>query len=108
MINLDELNKRLLGSNCVLGISLDMEHKSLKYNLVLTLAESEIEGAKKLIIYFYDVSELRLSEFGGGLTQFMHLKIVRNEFQHDRKVYSLSELCDEKISFSFADMDILS
>lgn len=108
MKNIDELTGSMNRFNCVLGFQLDIEPGSLKYNLILTLGETEEESTKKLIVYFYDIDELFLSGFGGGLTQFMHLKIVKDQSGHDRKNYRLSELEYENIHFAFTDFDILS
>lgn len=108
MSSIGELNERLHGFSCVVGLHLDIERESLKYNLILTLDETEAEGVKKFVICFYDVSELSLAEFGGGFTQFMHLKIEKDHSGYDRKNYRLSELEYENIHFAFADYDILS
>lgn len=86
MIELERINEQPIGHNCVYSLHVDMESGTLKYNLLLTLSESEEPNAASLVLYFFDVSGLRISEFGGGLTQFTHLKIRRISNGLDRRV----------------------
>ncbi|AUG42038.1 MULTISPECIES: hypothetical protein [Pseudomonas] len=108
MIGKDELNELLIGHNCVESMCIESEDGIVKYNLLLTLAESESYDSKKIKVCFYDVSSLSVKEFGGGLTQFMHLKISKTNSGFDRARYELSEMEDEKIYclfFGFALID---
>ncbi|AZC38683.1 hypothetical protein [Pseudomonas chlororaphis] len=97
MIGKDELNELLIGHNCVESMCVDSEEGIVKYNLLLTLAESENNDSKKIKVCFYDVSSLSVKEFGGGLTQFMHLKVSETNSGFDRARYELSDMEDEKI-----------
>jgi hypothetical protein len=108
MIDLNDLNERLIQNNCVVSLHIDMEKDTLKYNLLLTLSESENESDDKLVLYFWDVSNLQLMEFGGGLTQFMHLNIARLTSGLDRMDFALTELEHGKISFNFVSVDDMS
>ncbi|WP_086930526.1 hypothetical protein [Agarilytica rhodophyticola] len=108
MIDLDVLNERLIHHNCVISLRMDMQTESLKYNLLLTLSESEDTTSNKLTLCFYDISDLQISEFGGGLTQFMHLSITCLDSGFDRVNYVLKDKEHEKISFNFASVDDFS
>ncbi len=102
MIDIDGLNAKLISNNCVISIHIDMEFDELSYSLLLTLSDSEKIGAKQISLFFRDVSNLHLSEIGGGLTQFMNLKIERLNSGLDRIRYSLIDVEGEKISFGFS------
>jgi len=108
MTDLNELNERLIQNNCVTSLHIDIEKDTLKYNLLLTLSESENACDDRLVLYFWDVSGLQLMEFGGGLTQFMHLNISRLTSGLDRMNFALTELEDGKISFNFVSVDDMS
>jgi hypothetical protein len=108
MTDLHDLNERLIQNSCVVSLSIDIEKDTLKYNLLLTLSESENESDEKLVLYFWDVSNLQLLEFGGGLTQFMHLNISRLTSGLDRMNFALTELDHRKISFNFVSVDDMS
>lgn len=101
MIDVEELNKLIWKHNCVDLIHLDSDVGIKKYNLFITLAESEEQDSKRISIVFFDVCGLRMVGFGGGLTQFMDLKITRIDNGLDRIRYELSDEEDEKIYFSF-------
>lgn len=82
MNSLNAMNELLTGHNCVVSILL--EFNDLKYDLALTLAESEGSDSERMEIHFYDVSALEIKDFGGGLTQFTHLKISQINSGLDR------------------------
>jgi len=107
MINLFELNEKIINHNCVYALAIDKEPATHKYNLLLSLGDSEFETCSKLNIYFHDVSALNICEFGGGLTQFMKLFIVRDEHGLDRVNFHLRDEEHRKIYFSFASFDVL-
>lgn len=106
MTKMNELNELLVRNNCVLALALEMQERTLKYNLSMTLADSESPSARQVVLYFHDVSNLNLSEIGGGLTQFMHLEISLLNPSFDRAIYLLNELEDGKISFNFFAVDL--
>jgi hypothetical protein len=106
-MNLSEVNEKLIEHNCVHGFSIDIEPEALKYNLIMSLGKSEESTCKKLNIYFYDVSQLNLIDFGGGLTQFMHLKIDKDASGMDRAYFQISENEHHNVSFHFSSFDIL-
>lgn len=108
MTDLYELNEKLIQNNCVVSLHIDIEKDTLKYNLLLTLSESENESDDGLSLYFWDVGNLQLTEFGEGLTQFMHLSISRLSSGLDRMNFSLTELEHGSISFNFASVDDMS
>ena len=105
MIDIDLINKIVFNNNCVILIKIDFDND--KYNLLLKLAKSE-RGNASCSIIFYDVSNLKIKDFGGGLTQFMHAKIQKTESGYDRAKYIFEELEYESISFSFSNANIVS
>lgn len=105
MKDLANINEQLIAHNCVRSIHIDIDRKSLKYNLLLSITNSENLDASEYRLYFYDVSDVRIESFGGGLTQFMHLKIDQINGQLDRSSYRLSDLESEKVSFIFSDFE---
>ena len=105
MIELRDLNERLIENSCVRSIHLDIENETLKYNLLLTLSESDNYDKSKLTLYFFDVSNLSISDFGGGITQFMHLKISRVSNGFDRIRYEITDVEDNKIFFYFESLE---
>jgi hypothetical protein len=60
--------------------------------------DPEAEGVTAV---FHDVSALKLSGFGGGLTQFMDVVVTRIDDGLDRIRYELRDFENEKISFYF-------
>lgn len=107
MRDIERLNERLVENAFVVSIHIDIEEAALRYNLLLSLSDSEHDEQGKLVLLFYDVSNLRLVEFGGGLTQFLHLKLSRISGGLDRKNFSLNELEHGNIAFDFAAVDEL-
>jgi hypothetical protein len=107
LINTIEINERLIEHNCVLGLSIDIEPRTLKYNLMMTLGTSEESNCGKLHVYFYDISNFNLVDFGGGLTQFMHLKIDTDDSGMDRAYFKITEEEHDNVSFHFSSCDVL-
>lgn len=108
MIELESINERLIAHACVCLLHVDIERDTLKYNILLTLSESEETNSAKLTLQFFDVSNFKVSEFGGGLTQFMHLKISCINAGLDRVKYEISDIEDGKIYFCFSSFEDLS
>jgi len=108
LINLSEINEKLIEHNCVHSLSIDIEPETLKYNLIMSLGVSEEYSCEKFTIYFYDISRLNLIDFGGGLTQFMHLKINIDTSEMDRAYFQISEKDNHNIYFCFSNFDILN
>ena len=104
MINLEDLNERLLTYDYVRSISIKFGEQEMKYNLTLVMADSESLNADELQFDFKDVSSLNLKKFGGGLTQFIHLKVLGVGSGYDRVIYELSEVEHENIYFTFTGM----
>jgi hypothetical protein len=93
------LNELFFENNCVTSMRLEM--LDFKYNLTLTMSSADDPETEGLAAVFHDVSALKLSGFGGGLTQFMDLVVTRIDNGLDRIRYELRDIEDEKISFYF-------
>ncbi|AZC52264.1 hypothetical protein C4K35_4695 [Pseudomonas chlororaphis subsp. piscium] len=98
MDRVGQLNELLREHCCV--ISVGIEFQAFKYDLTLKMSADESD-LDTVTILFQDVSVLQLNGFGGGLTQFMDLKVTRINDGLDRVRYELRDIGDEKISFSF-------
>lgn len=107
MITLENLNESLVTYSCVKKVSINLEFPACKYNLILIMQESDNEFSNEFKLVFYDVSNLELKNFGGGLTQFMHLRIIKDENGLSRIKYHLQELEEDKIYFSFFKYEVL-
>jgi hypothetical protein len=105
--NLDELKRALLKHTCVQSFHLDLDSKTCKYDLLLTLSVDE-KKKDELTLYFYDIHALKLNDFGGGLSQFLHLTIRKIETGYDRLKYSVEELEHSSIVFQCDSFDVLS
>lgn len=105
-MKLDEINRALIDNNVLNTIHIDIEPISFKYNLLLSLSDDE-NLSNKISLYFYDVSSIKMKDIGGGLTQFMHLKISMIDIFNDRNKYIIEDVEDEKISFEFNAVDFL-
>ena len=104
-MNIDELNEYIIEKNCVVSIHLDIDKKSCKYSLLMRIASFENMN-EPLTLHFEDVSNFNLSDIGGGLTQFMHLKISKLSGGMERLNYRIEELENSLISFDFVSIDI--
>lgn len=107
MIDLNELNKILVKNNCVHNISLDIDIKSCKYNLLLIVGEFDHHESEKVTLCFYDISNLTMAIQAGGLIQFMLMGVEKLDNTLERQNYVFQELEDESIQFKFSDMDVL-
>lgn len=98
-MELSRLNELFFENNCVASMKLEMV--DFKYNLTLAMSSADDPETEGLTAVFHDVSALKLSGFGGGLTQFMDLVVSRIDDGLDRIRYELRDSEDEKISFYF-------
>lgn len=96
------IEKRLQGYCKVAGFHLDTR-PDLYYDLVLVLEREEDSRLIRLVCK--DVSNLRLEDFGGGLTQFRFLKIEDvSDQQWDRVRFRLRELEDSHFECKCFDL----
>ncbi|OCG10553.1 hypothetical protein [Gilliamella apicola] len=105
-MKLDEINRIIIENNVLNTMHMDIEPISFKYNLLLSLSDDE-NSRDKVSFYFYDVSSVKMKDIGGGLTQFMHLKISIIDIFNDRNKYIIEDIEDEKLSFEFNAVDFL-
>lgn len=102
MTNLPELNELLVANNCLHAISIQLNADGTAYDLSLSISASEKVGADAVSIRFIDISQFASHDFGGGLTQLMHMKVNKLDSGFDRMRYQLSDLEDSKLSFYFS------
>jgi hypothetical protein len=102
MISLSELNELLVAHNCLHAISIQLSFDRMVYDLYLSISTSEKVEAEVVRIKFTDISQFTPRDFGGGLTQLMHMNVNKVDSGFDRMRYQLSELEDNKLSFYFS------
>jgi hypothetical protein len=100
------INNALSGFSNVLGLCLMIDPISGKYQLTLELAD---ERSTSTLLRCVDISNLHLSAFGGGLTQFLRFRCVdvRSE-QLDRVALHFSDDEGKTIIFNCADCEVVS
>lgn len=106
MISLPELNELLVANNCLHAISIQLNVDGMSYDLSLSISVSEKVGADVVSIRFSDISQFTAHNFGGGLTQLMHMKANKLDSGFDRMRYHLSDLEDNKLSFHFSSFSL--
>jgi hypothetical protein len=100
------INDALRGFTDVLGLSLMIDPVSGKYQLTLELADVR---SMSTLLRCADVSNLCLSAFGGGLTQFLHFQCVDVRSQQlDRIALRFSDDKGETVVFDCADCEVTS
>lgn len=102
MISVLELNELLVAHNCLHSISIHLSEDGMAYDLFLSVSAFGKAGADVICIRFIDVSQCMFRDFGGGLTQLMHMSVNKLDDGLDRVRYQLRELEDEKLSFYFS------
>ncbi|WP_225613641.1 hypothetical protein [Pseudomonas sp. Pdm06] len=102
MIKVSELNELLVAHNCLHALSIQLNDDGLAYDLFLSISTSEKAEADVVHIRFIDISQFASRDFGGGLTQLMHMSVSKLDSGFDRMRYQLSDLEDKKISFYFS------
>jgi hypothetical protein len=106
VISLPELNELLIAHNCLHAISIELDVDGMTYDLSLSISASEKIGADVVRIKFIDVSQVTSRDFGGGLTQLMHMKVNKLDSGFDRMRYQLNDLEDRKLSFYFSSFSV--
>ncbi|MGL4684780.1 MAG: hypothetical protein ACRCV4_17325 [Hafnia alvei] len=105
-MDFNEINRILIKNNALKLIHIDIDPSTMKYNILLSLSDDE-DFNDVVSFYFYDVSNIRMEGMGGGLTQFMLLKISIIDISNDRNKYKLEDSEDKKISFEFNSVDVI-
>ncbi|QXW43032.1 hypothetical protein KXJ79_15000 [Pseudomonas amygdali] len=106
MISLPELNELLVAHNCLHAISIQLNVDGMVYDLSLSISASEKVGTDVVSIRFIDISQFTSRDFGGGLTQLMHMNVNKLDSGFDRMRYQLSDLEDKKLSFYFSSFSL--
>ncbi|WP_413793946.1 MULTISPECIES: hypothetical protein [unclassified Pseudomonas] len=96
MIKVSELNELLIAHNCLHALSIQLNDDGLAYDLFLSISTSEKAEADVVRIRFIDISQFVSRDFGGGLTQLMHMSVSKLDSGFDRMRYQLSDLEDKK------------
>ncbi|MBV4508212.1 hypothetical protein HU751_025590 [Pseudomonas sp. BW13M1] len=106
MISVSELNELLIANNCLHSMSMQFDENAMVYDLSLLIAASEKAGTDAVRISFIDVSQLTSRDFGGGLTQLMHMSVSKLDSGLDRIRYQFCDHEDGKLSFCFSSFSV--
>lgn len=106
MISVLELNELLVANNCLHAISIQLNDDGMAYDLTLSISASEKSGTVVVHVRFSDVSQFMFRDFGGGLTQIMHMSVNKLDSGFDRVRYELTDLEDDKLSFCFSSFSV--
>lgn len=107
IVTLSPETYRLRGFTCVRVLSFETDPRSGECTLTLTLVSDEARPADEIEATFFDVANLSLRDFGGGITQLLQLAI--EDISHlglDRTGYRVTELERDSISFTFRRLEI--
>jgi hypothetical protein len=95
--SLDELNKALAGFTDVLRMEVSFHLSQAIYEVEIVLAD---DVHKVITLRCKDVSGLQISEFGGGMAQFVLLRAMDlRESRLDRAKFHFSDLEHQRIQF---------
>ncbi|SCW95306.1 MULTISPECIES: hypothetical protein [unclassified Pseudomonas] len=106
MIKVPELNELLVAHNCLHAISIQLNEDGMAYDLSLSISVSEKAEGDVVHIRFSDISQFTSRDFGGGLTQLMHMNVTKLDSGFDRMRYQLRDLEDEKLTFYFSSFSV--
>jgi len=106
MISVSDLNELLIANNCLHFMSMQFDENAMAYDLSLLIAASEKAGTDAVRISFIDVSQFAFRDFGGGLTQLMHMNVNKLESGLDRIRYQFCDHEDGKLSFCFSSFSV--
>lgn len=106
MISISDLNELLVSRNCLHTMSIQLNFGRMAYNLSLSISDHENLGSDVVDIRFIDISQFASRDFGGGLTQIMHMNVIKVDSGFDRARYKFSDLEDGKLSFYFSSFSV--
>lgn len=106
MMKVPDLNELLVAHNCLSAIAISLNDDGVAYDLYLSISTYEKAGGNVVRIRFNDVSQFTARDFGGGLTQLMHMSVSKLDSGLDRMRYQLSDLEDKKLSFYFSSFSV--
>ncbi|MGY4495440.1 hypothetical protein [Pseudomonas sp. TE3610] len=106
MTDIANLNELLVAHNCLHAISIQLDASGMAYDLFLSISGSENPSADAVKIRFIDVGQFTSRDFGGGLTQLMHMSVIKLNSGFDRARYQFSDLEDGKLSFYFSSFSV--
>jgi len=100
----EQINQSIAGFTDVVQLQLEVDPSSGKYELTLALADAQ---GKEVVLKCKDVSNLGLSEVGGGLIQFLSLRAqdVRAR-QLDRVFFHFADVERGAILFDCAEASV--
>ncbi len=85
----------------------DMDSDYFECHLYLTLCKDEKYPEDEVKIHFSGVSNLKIDEIGGGISQFCRLDVVNiQDKQWDQLNYYVFDYENDTISFNCKDIEI--
>ena len=103
-LSAEQISQSIAGFTDVVELKLQADPSSGKYELTLALSDAQ---GKEVVLNCKDVSNLALSEVGGGLTQFLSLRAQDVSSQQlDRVSFHFDDVERGTIHFDCADANI--
>lgn len=99
MIDIVDLNSKFSKYNMVASFDIQLNTSRNGYDLSLKLTEDEFFDGEYLQVVFYDVSDLSISDFGGGLNQFMDLTVEKDLRGLEKVNYTIFPVENENVAF---------
>ncbi len=101
---IEQINEALAGFTDVISLEITATRAQYAYALSITLADA---SGETVILFCEDISNLHVSEFGGGLTQFLVLRgrDVREE-QLDRVTFHFRDAERGAIAFDCVSAEV--
>jgi hypothetical protein len=101
---IEQINEVLTGFADVISLEMVAIRAQRGYDLKITLANS---SGEVIVLSCGDVSSLHISEFGGGLTQFLCLRgRDMRERQLDRVTFHFHDVERDAIAFDCVSADV--
>ena len=102
--SIEQINEALAGFTDVISLEIVATRAQWAYALRITLADA---SGETVLLFCEDISSLRVSEFGGGLTQFLVLRgrDVRED-QLDRVKFHFRDVERGAIAFDCMSADV--
>ncbi len=107
MVNVPAFISATRGKTCLLAMELCRDTDRGGYDLILRLSPDGKNGPSDVTLRFCEVGQLRVNQFGEGLTQILLLNVEDlSANQLERIRYRVTELENDSIAFTCRDMSI--
>ena len=103
----EEVNFAMQGLSILLHFDMEASQDCSSYNLTLELGDKPRQPSRRTFVRFRNVSEMRIKDFGGGLTQLLLLKAQElGAFVIEGAKFEVKELERNSLSFKCESMEV--